>query len=1196
MKIKKLEIFGFKTFPKPTEILFHEGITSVVGPNGCGKSNIIDAMRWVMGEKSAKGLRGEAMGDIIFSGCESRKPLSYAEVTLTLTDVEGCLPEKFGNYHEIAVTRRLDRNGESEYFINKTPCRLRDITELFLDTGLGKRAYSIVEQGRIDAILSSKPVERRYLIEEAAGLSKYRARRDEALVKMRHTSENLERLTDIMTEVGREMGSLKRQAGRARAFKELRSEKRGLERQSMIHGWRALAEKLAAAADEVKLADEALAAARVEADRLSLELEALRLSLLEKSKKHEDCQRIIYSLKGQISERESRSGFLEKETGGLAERSRGAEEESKNLERQSASVLEEMNALDEEFQRLSARIEADEDALVELMEAQSKTHEAKRKAEHAIEEKKRDLFAVSSRLSTLATNLDHAQRREREAQRRLGDIERDMEDLSGKIDEVSAEAESHKKELHTAKNAHENALEERETVAEDLEDAVLHRDNLQKRVETTRRELGAAESQLEALSSLKDNLDIYGEGVKAYLRHAREKKLFGVRGVMADAISVPGRYEAALEAALGERLQYVVVADSLQAFEAVDYLKGAKAGRSSFAPVDARDLKAVKMPEVKEPWAHGPLVDLVRIEPGSDRLARALLGSFYVVERLENALELWRSGASNATFVTLEGETVSPEGVVSGGVSSVENAGLLKRNREIRELSDLVSRQKAALEEAEESYEEARTRHRELEARINFIKEEAHRHELKVADAKKNMDINSERKTRLAERYEALEFERDNVERELSRLTEQMEEMEESRQNLLMEQERVDEELHELKTAQEDAQIEQDRAQQALSEAKVRTAADRGRKTGIGEQVRTLGQQRTNFAERAKRLKLEAQNLEKEREERLAELQKVKIEREELERELGRREESFSEIMENLGEERGAVGEQERAASEARRSAEIKKEALTTAQFGLRELEIQAGALREKFSEHTEVQEGADAGMSSDEELPEDFDPAKAQEKIIALNEKLKSFGEINLLADTEYEDRKTRFDFLEKQKADLDQSLESLKSAIQRINRISRERFDETFNAVNEKFQEVFPTLFRGGNAELFLTNPEDLLETGIDINVQPPGKRPQNLSLLSGGEKALTAVALIFSLFLVKPSPFCILDEVDAPLDDPNVERFTDMLRQMAGATQFMVVTHNKITMEAAAHLYGVTMTEPGVTDLVSVRLTAGLSEVAA
>ncbi len=1195
MKIKKLEIFGFKTFPKPTEIIFHEGITSVVGPNGCGKSNIIDAIRWVMGEKSAKGLRGEAMGDVIFSGCESRKPLGFAEVTLTLTEVEGDLPEKFGNYHEISVTRRLDRSGESEYFINKVACRLRDITDLFLDTGLGKRAYSIVEQGRIDAILSSKPVERRYLIEEAAGLSKYRARRDEALVKMRHTSENLERLADVMSEVGREMGTLKRQASKARAFKQLRAEKREIERQAMVHAWRALAEDMEKAAVAHKKADEDLLLARAECDRVSAELEARRIAQLEKAKQHEDLQRLIYSLKNQITVKEGDLNFLENERKSLAERSRAAGEDADSLERQSGSILGEIAGLEEELLSLAARIEADEEALEELEKNQKEAYEEKREAEKALEEKKNETFAIASKLSNLATKLDHTRRNERDAKRRLEDVEREIESLSGKLDGAKTEAEGHKRELSTFQKAHEKIVDERETVAEDLEDALLTRDNLLKRVETLRRELGGAESQLEALSRLKDNLDIYGEGVKSFLGHAREKKIIGVRGVLADAIFVPPKYETALEAALGERLQYVVVADAAQGAEAVDYLKISKAGRSSFAPVDARDLGGAKLPEIKESWAHGPLVNLLKIEPGAERLARALLGGYYVVDSLERGLELFRSGQHRATFVTLGGETISPEGVVSGGESKAESGGLLKRNREIRELTDLCARLRLTLEEAEEECEEAKARHRELEGRINFLKEEAHAHALKVADVSKSIAQSEERFKHLSDRMGGLELEKSNTLRDLARHEEQLELLEEERQSLLLEQEGADGEIDDLRAALDDAQIELERAQRALNEAKVKTASDKARKSGIETQIRTLSQQKGTYAERARRMREEAAGFLAESAKKGEDLEKTRMVREELARELSRQEETFEEILENLGVERGAVKEYETAASGAREAMQKKQEALSEAQFRLRDLELRAQNLRERFTSEMDAEESA-ALMQSEAEIPGDFDPVAAQELISALNEKLKSFGELNLLADTEYEEVKTRFEFMETQKNDLEESLESLKSAIQRINKISRERFDETFNKVNEKFQEVFPTLFRGGQAELFLTDPEDLLETGIDINVQPPGKRPQNMGLLSGGEKALTAVALIFSLFLVKPSPFCILDEVDAPLDDPNVERFTEMLGKMAGATQFMVVTHNKITMEAAAHLYGVTMTEPGVTDLVSVRLTQGLSEVAA
>ena len=1195
MKIKKLEIYGFKTFPKPTELIFHEGITGIVGPNGCGKSNIIDAMRWVMGEKSAKGLRGGSMGDVIFSGCESRKPLGFAEVTLTLSEVEGSLPEKFGTYHEISVTRRLHRSGESEYLINKIPCRLRDITDLFLDTGLGKRAYSIVEQGRIDAILSAKPQERRYLIEEAAGLSKYRSRRDEALNKMKHTRENLDRLNDIIAEVRREMNSLKRQAGRARAFKELRAKKRELERYTMISSWVELSARLGearAAADEAR---EVLAGARAEAEKLNTDLETGRLTLLTSEKKHEEVRKVLYSIKNQISERENRKLFLEKEAQSLLERSRRAQLESNELDERAVKIGAEIELLENDMEEIAARLATDDENLAALQERLAEAVKAKRAVEERIAAEKEESFSIMARLSTVNNNIDHAMRRERESARRLEELERSGEDLAEKLAEVTSETDRHVSDLDFAKSAHARAIEEQATLAEDMEDMRLDREKLAARVDELRAALQSTESRLEGLTQLKENLEFYGSGVKAFLKHAKDERVIGVRGVLADAISVPGKYESALESALGECLQYVVVADAEQAAEGVAYLKEKGAGRSTFAPVELRQPEPPIMPEVSEAWAHGPLIDLVKVEPGMVNLARILLGSFYVVDNLDFAKELWRREDIRATFVTLEGDTLTPEGVISGG-SAGKAGGLLSRNRQIRELEEEVARRRLELEEESSRLEEMTEGLRHHERRLELLKNEAHQQELRIAHVSRDMAQYEERRERLQERLDTLDFEREDISAESARLKRELTALEEEKRSLTLSKEEFDDRRETLDEEREEREEQLAEAQSMVAEARVRSEGDRQRAKGISEQIRTLTAATGANAERALRLKKEGEALLKEHEARLAEGEKLSLEHEVLVVELGRKEEESEHLLSELEGSRDSLSEREKAAMDARRRAEKIQETLTEAQLSQKDVEMKVDMLRERYAESAGQEEAPPLESLTSDALPEGYDGEKTREEVESLSLKLSSFGELNLLADTEYEERKERFDFLEEQRGDLEESLDSLKRAISRINRISRERFQQTFDEVNEQFKAVFPRLFRGGSAELFLTDPEDMLETGIDVIVHPPGKKPQHISLLSGGEKALTAVAIIFSLFLVKPSPFCILDEVDAPLDDANVERFTEMLAEMATATQFLVITHNKISMEVANHLYGVTMEEPGVTDMVSVRLSSHLSSVEA
>ncbi|GAB4272394.1 MAG: chromosome segregation protein SMC [Deferrisomatales bacterium] len=1184
MKLKKLEISGFKTFPEPTELVFHDGITAIVGPNGCGKSNVIDAIRWVMGEMSAKGLRGDSMEDVIFAGSDSRKPLGLAEVTLTLSDVEGALPDKFGTYHEVAITRRLHRSGVSEYLINKIPCRLRDITELFMDTGVGRRAYSVVEQGRIDAILSAKPKDRRFLIEEAAGITKYKARKDETVRKMEHTSQNLQRLADVIGEVRREMNSLKRQAARAEAFKKLRAEKKALERDLMVAAWQDLAGRLDAARGEVRALETGLVAARAEAERLAATLEEGRLALLDRERELEAKQRGVYHLKNQISQREGRLEFLAQEVDSLEERARRAREEAGELEARHGALVAEIEGLEAELDQVEARMEARADRGDTLQGDYEEAVQAQTEAERALDGQKRALMAALGEATRVNHGLDHALRQEAEASRRLEGMGRQEAELRSKLGELGEEIALREADLVRAEEACELARQDRVRLEEELKAARSRRHRLAGEAEAARKALHTDQSRLAGLEQIKESLEGYGAGVRSILQEARRNGGNGVRGVVADTISAPAEYESALEAALGERLQYVIVEEPCRGLEAVRHLKSRKAGRSSFAPVNVRQVRPAEFPSCRESWARGPLLDLVEVAPEYEALARGLLGDVFVVETLEHALGLWERNGIRATLVTLEGETVSPEGVISGGAGGADTAGLLRKNREIRELREAVARRAAELQGLEAALEEVTEQAEDREGRLEAAREEVHRRELQVLHVTKDLAQLRERRERLDERLEALEFERDDLTEGIERLTRQVASLEQERARSLALQEELGAKVEGLEETLEGARERVAALHATLTRHKVEEASDRQRREGLQERLRTLRTSVDNVTGRRERLGREAGECLEQRARRVEERQRVGRETEVLRTELEKEERALAELGEGLDASRGELTAGERATAEARRRAEEAQRRFHEAELGLRDLELRAQSLGERFRERL----GGELAQAARDGIPEGFAPEAAEERIRELDSKLEGFGEINLLAIEEYEERKSRYEFLEAQKADLEKSLANLKQAIGRINRVSRERFAETFEKVSVTFREIYPKLFRGGEARLLLTDPEDLLETGVDIIARPPGKRPQHISLLSGGEKAMTAVALIFSVFLVKPSPFCILDEVDAPLDEANVGRFSEMVKHMSASSQFLIITHNKSTMEAADHLYGVTMAEPGISKVVSVRLT--------
>ncbi|WP_025322142.1 chromosome segregation protein SMC [Deferrisoma camini] len=1184
MKLKKLELCGFKTFPEPTQIVFHDGITAVVGPNGCGKSNIIDAIRWVMGETSAKGLRGDTMADVIFAGSDSRKPLGMAEVTLTLTEVEGALPDKFGRYHEVAITRRLHRSGESEYLINKIPCRLRDIMELFMDTGVGRRAYSVVEQGRIDAILAAKPEERRFLIEEAAGITKFRSRKEETQRKMGHVRQNLERIGDVIGEVRREMNALKRQAARAEAFRRVRAERREVERHLLVHRWRELREQEAAAGARVTELEGRLVEAHAGVSRVEAEVEQAKLGLLDREKGLEGVQKAVYEGRSRIAQAEERVAFLRRGIDELAERARAAEAEAADLEGRQEELTGEAEAARAELAELEASLER-RDGTLETLEAEHETVlEAQREAERALEGRRREALDVLSEVTRLGHGLDHAARQEADAQRRLSESNRTEAEARERLGEVEAEIELRRAELARAEAERDEARQDRERTEEALRVLRGRRDGAGRKAEELRRRLHADESRLQSLEQLKNRFEWYAEGVREVLTQAAASGRNGVRGVVADILTAPPEYEAALEAALGERLQYVIVEDPDRGLEAVAHLKARRVGRSSFAPVELRPAAAPVFPASGAPGSLGPLLDLVEVAEGYEAFARGLLGDVFVVETLEHAVALWRQNGMRATLVTLEGDTVTPEGVISGGVKAGEQAGLLRKNREIRELRRSVQELGAALEAAEAEVAELDREAERLAAELEAAREEAHRRDLQVVHLGRDLERLADRRDRLVERCEGLAFEREELAEAVETFRSERQRLEAERLDAAERHRRLEEQVEALEAEVEELRERARTLGARVTQQRVQEAADRQRRAGLVERIRTLDASLDNVARRRERLAQEAERCRRERGERAEELRQVLAFLDVARRELETAEASAREVADALDAARTRVAEGEKALAEARRRLAEAQDAHNRASLELREREVEVRGLADRFREKT----GDDIEQADRQGLPEGFDPAVAQDRLAELDRKIATFGEVNLLAIEQYEERKERFEFLERQRQDLEGSLASLQEAIRKIDRESRKRFGETFERVSRAFRDLYPKLFRGGEAELVLTDPDDLLATGIDIVARPPGKRPQHISLLSGGEKALTAVALIFAIFEVKPSPFCILDEVDAPLDEANIGRFTQLLTELKGRSQFVIITHNRSTMEAADHLYGVTMPEAGVSRVLSVRLT--------
>jgi len=1173
MKIKRIEITGFKSFVENTTLVFGKGVTAIVGPNGCGKSNVVDAIRWVMGEQSARNLRGKAMEDVIFGGSENRKPFGMAEVSLILDNSDGQAPPGYRDYAEIQVTRRLYRNGDSEYLLNKAPCRLLDVTELFMDTGIGSRAYSIIEQGKIGMIVNAKPEERRSLIEEAAGVTKYKARRKTALRKIEATRQNLLRLGDIIAEVKRQMNSLKRQAGKAERYKEFRDELKGIELQFALRRYGKLAgqgREAGCAADEKNRQVEHLAG---QLETAELSLDQARLAHVEREKDASRAQEQVFHLTGEIQKVESRLEFSAREVDALiSQKERFATEytdikaQLESLQTEEAELFETRAAVDRELGTQQEHLAATENQLQGL-------EEQERLLQQRLEE-------ARSRLYNLLTELSRRGGQQTEADRRLqaleGLQERNRQEalaVRQQIDKLQVDSGGLTDTLSGMISDRDQLVRRRQELREELISLQQGNEDVDGKLLVQREELSRQRSRLESLEQLERNLEGYDRGVKTLLSHPEQKQRLS--GVVADLLEVPAEYETAVEAVLGSRLQ-ALLTEQVGSIEAAFAVLREEEGRCTFL------VPGFELVHSDSDLPGEPLSGLVKTRSGCEETLLRLLAGVRLVEDLRPYLG---GGFPPGTVLaTRHGEVLTGRGEITGGGRQSLDQGMLHKKREMKNLGLKV---KSLVKEVD-GLNERRARLREdlaaAEEQLRSTEADLHRQELGVMDREKDLAGLRQETTRLQERLETLSFEEDQLHEEeqgLQRLLEEARSGHSAAEKEKVEQEEV---VAGLNRENQSIRLQTEQVRQQVTAAKVALVGLKERDQGIRETLDRIGKTREQLQQRQSVLVSG-------REEADAKITALQQEQEQLKKELEalhaqrvEKQTAQADVRDRFEASRRDLDQREEDIRKLRSRLNQAREELASDQLKHREVAMECEHLRQSFLERyrLDLDEPAVA-----ERLEDDFDESSAGQRREYLKKRIEDIGEVNLTAIEEFRELEERYNFLTSQQDDLLKSLEGLQSAITKINRTTRKRFREAFDQINGRFRELFPQMFNGGQAELRLTDEDDLLETGIEIAAQPPGKKLQNVSLLSGGEKALTAVALIFSIFQVKPSPFCLLDEVDAPLDDMNIGRFNEAVRQMTTDSQFILITHNKRTMEIADNLYGVTMEDPGVSKLVSVRM---------
>lgn len=1236
MRLQKLQISGFKSFSDRAELAFDRGVTAIVGPNGCGKSNVADAIVWVLGEQSAKSLRGDQMMDVIFNGSEARKPTAAAEVRLMLAGVTSTQKGETEIVddvevpiaRDIEVTRRLYRSGESEYLINGEVVRLKDVHELLMDTGLGAKAYAIIEQGKIGQILSSRPTDRRQLIEEAAGVTKYKARRRAAELKLEAAQQNLTRIDDIIFEVEKQRAALKRQAAKARRYRRLREELRRWEKVLFARKYRVLAEAIESARARLneRRADEAAAAARLATSED--DLARIRIELAQAEAQANALRETAHARELEIDRRQNHVSFSEQQLANLETRSDEIAEELRAIESRHEPARQALADRREAAARAAVEREEASGVLMAATQAYLDAHQGLESLEKDVEQRRQELYLAMSSITSLQHGIETAIAARQRVLEELGRLDAEKADVDLEDGRLRDELASARALLSEAQVALERTRTDGERRQAELAEARELHDVRRRDTRTAEQELASLEARLKSLEEIETARAEYGDAARFLL--AGETATFAHRGSVADYLEVEPGYERPVETLLADLLQHVLVDGHADAERGLALVREHKAGRCGFLVVGG---EVAPLDETPQAPIDGlvPLHRVVRISGEMAPVIRAAVGHAWIATSFAHAAAA--AALTDAPVVTPEGDVFRGAHVVYGGARE-GSRGILSTKREIKELRDRAGVTRETLAVLADQTTEVEATIERLSREIAELTAEAHRQEKAIVGFDAQVGKAEENRQRLARKADVLATESARAEEERRTLDARETEARAAIARLQEDRAAAEERL-----AQAQRQLQESRDAAAtislrVSDAKAGHAALVERATAllneVARQEEALAELEARFAARQEESRQnEARKAELRRaiEEGRRQLDIDLVELDRLRGEVRQAEESLTGLRDGVDLQDGAIRTARKALEDIRAELSDLEVARVSAESDLTHLastclEAVQASLDEVLAEVEQAERDGQAapGVPVPEEPEEDAGgdeepgavisevldagtlvvqeaglqvaavaepPASPEEAIAGLKVKIDRLGPVNMMAIEQFDELEHRHGFLTAQRKDLRESIAATGEAIKRIDETSKERFREAFAVINSNFQQTFTTLFGGGRAGLTLLDETDVLESGIEIVAQPPGKRLQSVQLLSGGEKALTAIALMFGIFRYKPSPFCVLDEIDAPLDDANIGRFVEILKQMQEQTQFIIITHSRKTMEIADRLYGVTMEEPGVSKLISVRL---------
>lgn len=1174
MYLKRLELKGFKSFPTKTDIVFKEGVTAIVGPNGSGKSNISDAVRWVLGEQSVKSLRGEKLEDVIFAGTDTKKPMNYCEVALTIDNSDNQLNLEFS---EITIKRRAYRNGESEFFLNNKHCRLKDIKEILLDTGIGKDGYSIIEQGKVDEILSNNPVNRRKVFDEACGISKYRYKKQEAERNLKNTKENLERINDIYVEIENQLKPLFNQQVKAKKYIELKEKLKTIEVNSFIKEIESLELELKEVNNHNKLLEEQ--SIEIEKEKLNIE-NNFNITNKEIEDMDENINKsvdYINSIKSVISQKDYEINIINeriknfkgeierkyKEVSNIREKLSEDKLTIQSLQEQKNEKEEQINKLEESLKDIELK---NSDKKIIIEELNKKIDDLKDEIINLLN-KKQD---ASNKLSTLNANKENINSRK-------DTIDSDIDELNEKLKNKNEELNNLQLKLKNENEVLNSLKDQSENLSIELKNLIERNNNLESKVQSNKYRLNDYNSKLNIYIEMENHYEGFNRGVKEVLKN---KNLQGIYGALGQVVSVDEKFEKAIEAALGAYMQNIITSDENSAKYAINYLKKNNLGRVTFLPINIIKSNKIDIRNIRANTKFiGVASDLISYDDKYRNILENILGRTIIIDNIDNGIRFAKETNHKFKIVTLEGEILNPGGSLTGG-SLRTNGNILSRKRLIAEYSEKI---KTIKEETTSLINEKE----KVSQSIVTTREMLEKCKEKISEVEKYIIIEKSNISRVNDEIKSLQENSNKLEGEKSDLGSYLNETLEKTNFVNNEILSIDNKHNENKKQIEELGKElrnnsdlYEEYKSEFDELNLDLVKYKQIYESITKDINRITNENNNSEEKAKLIEESAKKQELQIHELEENIKLEEREKENLNNQLTHNNESLENkkvLKEDLKQK---LEEFNKELKDSDRTFIDLKESLFKIQGKLERLKSTKETYINRLYENYELTY-VQAVEFKDEDVVVD------KKLLESLKREIRSLGNVNIDSIKEYEEVKERYDFYKEQKQDLEESIEVIEKLIADLEENMKLEFEVKFNEINENFKFVYKRLFGGGHGVLTILDKDNILESDIEITAQPPGKKMKNLSLLSGGEKALTAISILFSILLAKPTPFCILDEIEAPLDDANIARFGDFLKELAKDTQFIAVTHRRGTMEAADYIYGVTMQEKAISKVISLKL---------